>query len=193
MMKIIPLIYMKNRKIHIGEAQNPVTLKEFLKQVENEDKIYILDLDGIEKDEPNLCTYQRLPDSYELWVDFGPRNLGDIMDATMAGATDITLRKKLCPQLQISEIKEITENNIYETVDIAESFSMYDVDGLINFNSREKIEADFKFEAILKQKLPKSKIYSYESDLKNRPYWESFNISGLLVDIDKLKEFKDAV
>jgi len=190
-MDLIPLIYMKKREIYVEKTQSPITLKEFLKQVEGEKKIYIFDLDGIEKDKPNLCTYQRLSSSYDLWVDFGPRNLGDVVDATMAGATDITLRKNLCPQLYLSEIKEITENKIYENIDFAEGLSFGDADGLVNFNSREEIERDFKHSDFFKRMSLKNKIYSYETDLENRTYWERFGVEGLLVDINKLKELKN--
>ena len=192
-MEIVPLIYVKNRKIHVEKTSSPVSLDGFLKQVDEEMKIYILDLDGIEKDKPNLCTYQRLSSSCDLWVDFGPRNLGDIVDATMAGATNITLRKNLWPQLFISDIKEITENKIYANIDFAEDLSFYDADGLVNFNSREEIERNFKYCDFFKRMTTKSKTYSYETDLKNRTYWERFSIEGLLVDINKLKEFKNAL
>ena len=192
-MDLIPLIYMKKRKIHVEKTQSSITLKEFLKQVEGEKKIYIFDLDGIEKDKPNLCTYQRLSGSQELWVDNGPRNLGDIVDATMAGATDITLRKNLCAQLYVSEIKEITENKIYENIDFDEELSFGDADGLVNFNSREEIERNFKHSDFLKKRGLKNKIYSYETDLENRAYWERFGVEGLLVDLNKLKEFKNAI
>ena len=190
-MDLIPLIHMKNREIHLEQAGGSVSLKEFLKQVEKESKIYILDLDGIEKDKPNLCTYQRLSGSHDLWIDNGPRNLGDIVDATMAGATNITLRNELCPNLFISDIREITENEIYSIVDFIEALSFDDVDGFVNFNTREKIEADFKSSDFFKRMILKSKIYSYDSDLKNRSYWERFGIKGLLVDMNKLKEFKN--
>ena len=192
-MELIPLIAMRNRKILVEKTQGPVPLKEVLKQIGEEKKIYILDLDGIEKDKPNLCTYQRLSSSYDLWVDFGPCNLGDVVDATMAGATDITLRKNLCPQLHISDIKEITENRIYANIDFDEDLSIYDADGLVNFNSRQEIESSFKYGDLFKRMTSKSKIYSYETDLKNRTYWKRFGVEGLLVDLNKLKEFKNAI
>lgn len=192
-MDLIPLIHMKNRKIHLEKTQSPVTMKEFLKKVEGETRIYIFDLDGIEKDKPNLCTYQRLSGSHELWVDFGPRNLGDVVDATMAGATDITLRKNLCPKLSVFEIKEITENKIYANIDFNEDLSIQDADGFVNFYSRQEIEASFKYGSLLKEMTPKSKIYSYETDLKNLPYWKYFGVVGLFVDLDKIKELKNAI
>ncbi len=192
-MDLIPLIHMKNRKIHAEKTEISVPLKEFLKKVDEEKKIYILDLDGIEKDKPNLCTYQRLSDAYELWVDFGPRNIGDIVDATMAGATDITLRRNLCPQLNISDIRELSENKIYSNIDFAEELSYNDADGLVNFNTREELEANFKHSGLFKGTTLKRKIYSYESDPKNCSYWKRFGVEGLLVDINKLKEFNNGL
>ena len=87
-MEIIPLIRMEKRKILDDALSDNV-----LEQIDEEQIIYILDMDGIEKDKPNLCIYQRLSKSHDLRIDNGPRNLGDVVDATMAGATDITLRK----------------------------------------------------------------------------------------------------
>jgi uncharacterized protein related to proFAR isomerase len=192
-MDLIPLIHMKNRKIHLEKNGDPISLREFSQIVEENIKLYILDLDGIEKDKPNLCTYQRISSSHDLWVDFGPRDLGDVVDATMAGATDITLRKNLCPQLHITDIKEITENKIYANIDFTESISFENEDGLVNFNSREETERNYKYGSYLKRIGVNNKIYSYESELKNRSYWDHFNVKGLLVDLNKIKEFKNAV
>jgi uncharacterized protein related to proFAR isomerase len=191
-MDFIPLIRMKNRNIYPGQSQDPLSLEEFLKKIDEDTKIYILDLDGIEKDKPNLCTYQRLSGSHDLWIDYGPRNLGDIVDSLTAGATDITLRRNLCHKLNISDIKEISENKIYTNIDFTEDLSFYDTDGLVNFNTREEIETNFKYGEFFKKITLKNKIYSYESDLNNIPYWKHFGIEGLLVDLNKFKEFKNA-
>lgn len=192
-MEIVPLIYMKNRKIHLEKDGETISSQEFSNLVEDNSKIYILDLDGIEKDKPNLCAYQRFSSFYDLWVDFGPRDLGDIVDATMAGATEITLRKNLCPQLDIAEIKEITENKIYNNIDFKEDNTSEEADGLVNFNSREETESENKYSSSLKKLGMNNIIYSYESKLKNRTYWQYFGAEGLLVDLGKIKEFKNAV
>lgn len=192
-MDLIPLIHMKNRNIYPGKSQDPLSFEEFLKKLDEDMKIYILDLDGIEKDKPNLCTYQRLSTSHDLWVDNGPRNLGDIVDSFTAGATDITLRRNLCHKLNISDIKDISENKVYTNIDFTEDLSFYDTDGLVNFNSREEIESNFKYGEYFKKMILKSKIYSYESDLENISYWKQFGIEGLLVDLNKFKEFKNAL
>ena len=193
MMEIIPLIYMINRKIHLGKNGEAVSFQEFLKRAEGKQKVYILDLDGIEKDKPNLCTYQRMSSFHEIWVDSGPRDLGDVVDATMAGATDITLRKELCPQLTMAEIKEIIENKIYVNLRNNSRLSFENIDGVVNFKSREETEKDYNYRASLKNMGVKSKAYSYESDSRSRSYWEYFNAEGLLVDLNKIKEFENAV
>ena len=41
--------------------------------------------------------------------------------------------------------------------------------------------------------ISKLEVYSYEPDIKNFTYWKSFGIKGLLVDMNKIKEFKNAL
>lgn len=193
-MEIIPLIKLKKRKI-IDEDES--SSDNIFEQIDENQLIYILDLDGIEKDKPNLCTYQKLSKSYELWIDNGPRNLGDVVDAFMAGATRITIRKDLCLQLDIPSIREITENKIYININledqktqVSEDMFYHEIDGLVNFNDREKIRLDFRYSELLKQFSIKNKIYSYESDPLNVSYWKNYGMEGLLVEIKKLQEFK---
>jgi len=193
-MEIIPLIKLNKRKI-IDEDES--SSDNIFEQIDEEQLLYILDLDGIEKDKPNLCTYQKLSKSYELWIDNGPRNLGDVVDAFMAGATRITIRKDLCLQLDIPSIREITENKIYININledqkthVSEDMFYHEIDGLVNFNDREKIRLDFRYSDFLKQFSIKNKIYSYESDPLNVSYWKNYGVEGLLVEIKKLQEFK---
>lgn len=193
-MELIPIIKLKKQRI----LDYPKSFfKDFLKEFDENQKIYILDLDGIDKDKPNLCTFQRLSSSYDLWVDFGPKNLGDVVDAVMAGATAITLRKPLWPNMDFSDIKDITENKIFTNLDF-EYKGKYDfrdihlrqIDGFVNFFTREKIESSFQDSDYFKTIGMKNKIYTYESNIKNISYWKGFGIKGLLIDFDKIKEFK---
>ena len=191
-MELIPLIFIKNRKIYLEKDSEHIPIEKFL-QLKNENKrLYILDLDGIEKDKPNLCSYQKLSGFYDLWVDFGPRDLGDFVDATMTGVTDLTIRKKLCPQLNITDIKELIENKIYSNIDFSEDISFENLDGIVNFNSRDELENNYKYGGYLKIAGQNKKIYTYEKELKNRSYWKSINVEGFLVDFNKIKEFRNA-
>lgn len=197
-MNLIPLIHMKKRKIYLEEGKNPVEYKDFLNKFEEEKKIYILDWDGIEKDKPNLCTFQRFSPLYDLWVDFGPRDLGDVVDAFMAGATEITIRSQLCPQLAISDIREISENKVYANIDLdnmnlknIDDLFLYDSDGLVNLNNKVKIDQDLRYSDFLNNLKRKNKLYSYDSNPENLSYWKQFGVEGLLVDINKYEELKN--
>ena len=199
-MNLVPLIQMKKRKIYVDEGKNPIGYKEFLKKFEEDKKIYILDWDGIEKDKPNLCTFQRLSPLYELWVDFGPRDLGDVVDAFLAGATEITLRNHLCPQLAISDIRKLSENKIYAHIDFEnmnlqniDDIFFNDSDGLINLNNKAKIDQDLRYSDFLNSLKMKNKLYSYDSNPENLSYWKKFGAEGLLVDINKFEEFNNDI
>jgi len=196
-MDIIPLIYLKKGKIMVEQKEYHLPFNEILEQVDKDVNIYVLDTDGIEKDKPNLCLYQKLSKSHALWVDTGPRILGDIVDVIMAGATNITVRKNLWHELDVSSIKEITENKIYAGVGLksqedrnTEIFPFYDVDGLVVFDGKNQVERDFKYVGFLKNLCIKHEVYAYERDPKNINYWKNLGVTGLLVDISKIKEFK---
>ena len=186
-MQIIPLIEINHKKI-----QN----SELLEKLNEDDLLYVIDLDGIEKDESNLDIYQKLSKKYQLWIDAAPRKLGDIVDIFMAGATNITLRKTFYPQVNLESIRKVTENKIYENIEIYDQTVLYDdfffehVDGLINFYSREELEQDFKKYDVIKNFSTKNKIHIFENNKQNIDYWHKFNPEGFLVDISKYWEFK---
>ena len=196
-MDIIPLIKLKKRRI----VDYPKSfLKEIKDVIDENESLYILDFDGIEKNKPNLCTVQRLASSYDLWFDFGPKDLGDIVDAIMTGAESITLRKPLWPNIKVSEIKEITENKIFTNIDF-EYKGKYDfkdiykeqLDGFVNFYSRKEIESSFQNSDYFKTISKKKNVFTYESNLKNISYWKGYGVKGIFVDFDKYKEFKNGL
>jgi hypothetical protein len=157
--------------------------------------IYIFDLYGINKNKPNLCIYKELAKNFDIWVDNAPRDLGDVVDVFMAGAKSITLRKEKWPYLDITGIREISENKIYLNIEFEKNayngdLSNYNVDGFINFNKKEEVDRDFKAGYFFREISKKSNIYSYESNPKNILYWKTTGVTGLLVDIDKIEEFK---
>jgi len=186
-MDFIPLITLQRGKI----------IEDISEKLDEFKKIYVLDLDGIEKGKPNFDIYQKLSSSVDLWVDNGPRNIGDVVDTFMAGATDITIRRNLCPNLKISDIRDVSDNKIYANIDFEKlnasdnDVFFYDVDGFVNFIEKNRIELNLEYSKYLNKARSEKKIYSYESDSKNLSFWAGFNIEGLLVDIRKFKEFKN--
>jgi hypothetical protein len=191
-MEILPLIHIQKRKILTYQQENTI-----LDKLKDDEILYIYDLDGIERDKPNLCTFQRVSKSHQIWVDNGPRNLGDIVDVFMAGATKITVRPDLWHNISIPIIREITENQIFININldvktrlINEKLLFQEADGLVNFNKKEQIESNFKNSDLIRNLQIKNKIFSYEKNTKNLEYWRKLGIEGLLVEIDQFKEFK---
>jgi uncharacterized protein related to proFAR isomerase len=195
-MEIIPIITLKNYKLmnHLISLEN---ISQFIKE---EDKLYILDLDGIEKNRTNLELYQKISTTYDLWIDCGPRNFGDIVDIFMTGATSVTIKKALFRSLNISDIRDISENKVYLNLDF-QNFEKYGnddlfiekYDGFVNFNTKEEIEKNFILHEQINKIKKQNKIYCYENNYKNYLFWEGLGVTGLLVDINKLKEFKNGI
>jgi len=196
-MKIVPLIYFQKRKIYAEKDGEVLSLKELLTYVDKDADVYVFDKDGVEGDKPNLCTYPKLSEHFKIWVDAGPRVLGDIVDEVMAGATNITVRTHLWPKADLVAIQEMTENDIYVHADL-KNHNAQDVGvpffeafaGLIVFNAKDQIEMDFRAKEILRRFRTKNSFYAYESDPKHVPYWEKLGVKGLLVEINKIREFE---
>jgi len=195
-MEIIPLITLEKRKI-IDTNQKTTDTKE-IDQIKEDEKIYILDKDGIDNDKPNLCLFQRTSNSYELWIDSRPIELGDIVDSFMTGASAITIRKNLWQKLDLEKIREITENEIFLQIDLQDADEINKnlhvfekADGFVIFNDKKLIESDSKYASILRKISEMNKTYAYESNPENIYYWQNKGLKGLLVDMKKLGEFKN--
>ena len=39
--------------------------------------------------------------------------------------------------------------------------------------------------------IQKTKVYLYEPNIKNQIFWKNLGVHGLLVDMEKIKEFKN--
>jgi len=181
-MEVVPLITMKHWEI--------VDFEEEIKKLSEEQILYIYDLDGIEKDKPNLCTFQRLSKDLDIWVDSGPRDLGDVVDLFLAGAKAVTIRKNLFPNLDISKIREISENKVYIKIDYKENIIVEDPDGFINFEGYEKLQEKFEYSSLLNNYAKRKNVYTYDSEIKNINFWKKQGFERFVVDLDKFEEFK---
>ena len=197
-MDIIPVIHIKKRKISAKKGGKVLSLQELLDHIDTDKPLYILDEDGIEDDKPNLCSYPKLSEHCTIWVDAGPRVLGDVVDAVTAGAGNIIIRKEVWPTVEGSQIKEITENEIYSVLDlqahdgyIADMSLVNDVDGLVVLEDTDQIKSDFKTGGFLRNLCAKHKIYLYVSSLMHKSHWEELGVAGLLIDLNKARGFKD--
>lgn len=188
-MEIISFIRLKNKKI--VSSDQLFSLKEIKELVEEDKNLYVLDDDGIENDKPNLKLYQQLSERYSLWVDNGPRNLDDVVDSVMAGATTILLRTNLWQKGNISDIQETIENRVYITFDFRKQeptdnniLFPIDIEGVVIIRDNKPGE-NIKIDELVKTFCVKYKTYITDTDDRNETYWNSIGVQGLLIPIKK--------
>lgn len=193
-MEIIPLIVLEKQ----GLLQQDSEILEKLKnQNTKEKKLYILDVYGIKKNKPHLTLYQKLSKNFDIWVDNGPRDTGDVVDVFMTGATSITLRTETWPLLEpdVENIREISENKIFQLIKPSETnYTMKNiisnVDGYVIFTEEKTEINDFKTDYYFKQFIAKNKTYIYENNIKRLKQWIERKITGILVDLKNYQELE---
>lgn len=193
-MEIIPLIVLEKHEILKQDSE----ILEKLKNQNNEEKqkLYILDIYGVKKNKPNLTLYQKLSKNFDLWIDSGPRNLGDVVDVFMTGATSITLRRETWPLIDIENIREISENKIFQLIKHSEINSYIGrniipgVDGYVILDRVELITNNFKTDYHYQQFIAKNKTYIYENNIKKLKNLIERKINGVLVDLENYQRFK---
>ena len=190
-MNIVPLISIRKGRILDGKDGNLITIDDLFKQIEKDTMIYVFDLDGIEHNNPSLDLYQKLTEHCVLWIDDGPRRLDDVMDTIMAGATNITLRKELWPEMDLPSVFEITDDEVYIGIkstygqqSLTIPFSEQNI-GVVVFNQELQTNDDFVYASFLKDLALKHKIYLYNNSQNTIPLWEGRDITGILIDLNK--------
>jgi hypothetical protein len=190
-MNIVPLVYVKDGKLLDGKDGNQVSTDDLFKRVEKDTMLYVLDLDGIEHGNPALDLYQKLTEHCILWIDDGPRRIDDVMDTIMAGATNITLREDLWPEMDILGVFELTDDEVYFGIisghteqPWALSVPQQDI-GVVVFSLTSQINSDFIFVSFLKNLALKHKIYLHTVAQNTIPLWEEHGITGILIDLNK--------
>ena len=190
-MNIVPLISIRKGRILDGKDGNLISIDDLFKQIEKDTMIYVFDLDGIEHNNPSLDLYQKLTEHCVLWIDDGPRRLDDVMDTIMAGATNITLREELWPEMDLPSVFEITDDEVYIGIkstygqqSLTIPFSEQNI-GVVVFNQELQTNDDFVYASFLKDLALKHKIYLYNNSQNTIPLWEGRDITGILIDLNK--------
>jgi hypothetical protein len=109
----------------------------------------------------------------------------------MAGATNITLREDLWPEMDILGVFELTDDEVYFGIisghteqPWALSVPQQDI-GVVVFSLTSQINSDFIFVSFLKNLALKHKIYLHTVAQNTIPLWEEHGITGILIDLNK--------
>jgi hypothetical protein len=191
-MNVVPLVHVKNGRLHDGLDGGPLTVDEVFARVKKDAMLYVLDSDGIDHGDPDLELYQQLTEHCVLWVDDGPRRIDDVMDTIMAGATNLTIRPDHWPEVSIDEIFELTDDEVFYAVTLGPKDQIQrgtlapQGAGIIAFIDVSQPQGDFTTESYLKDMALRQKLYVYTSSAKNPSGWEEQTLAGLVVDLKNL-------
>ena len=185
-METIPVIHLKKRNIYTSHLNNHIKEDELKQRLPATTKLYLYDHDGINKDKPNLCLLQRLTPYYDIWFDTGPRVLGDIVDAVMAGANTIIIRPPLYHNHDLTAIKETIEQPVFTTFNPQQPLTNF-LDGII-LTPDNNLD-DFKTVSHLKNLATHHTIYLYTPT--NQTISKQIPLTGHLIDLHNYKEKKN--
>jgi len=86
-------------------------LQEVLRELQGYDRIYFLDLDGIEYDRPQTDSIRKMSTRKKIWADIGARDSKGITDAFIAGADRAVLSTKTIS----------SKDNILDSIELSDS------------------------------------------------------------------------
>lgn len=170
------------------------------------DKAVIMDLNGINKDRPQLDMLKSISDKMKMWVDAGSKYSENVIDIIIAGADKVVFGSKTLRNLdEIEGALELSENVIlgidYDEgivtpnksiremtpsglVEMAGNFGIKEVifTDLKNLTSNSRFRTDIGF-TLLDREI---KIYfhgRFENDMKKL---EEKGVSGVIIEVETL-------
>lgn len=193
-MENIPLLHIKKRKI-VNNKNIEISNIEYLLEDFKDKRIYLFDHDGLNKNKPNLCLYQKFSKYHNLWIDSGFRFIGDLYDSIIAGADSITIRKELWIDTEIEKLKDVTECKIYNNINNTNlpnrSNKLFEnIDGYVILGDISFLKNNFQNSEFIKNLSKKIDVYIYYDETIEFSFYKKLNLSGLIIDIEHIKEFK---
>ena len=190
-MQKIPLVRIKNKKSFPEISSSE--LRSILHRLQGS-MIYVFDEDGIHKNHPNVSIYQRLSGVAELWVDAGPRNIGDIVDDVFSGANKLVIRPDRWREHDLQSIIDITENELmvlYHLKDLADGIPkdmLFSQAHCIIIHLDEKYHSiNFKTEGFMKQIAKTKPTYILDETGQQTERWSSFGVTGIFIPLEQLE------
>lgn len=126
-MKVIPSVSFLGEKPVVVEEdeyksyrweKDEVAVDQMLNELQDFDTLYMLDLDGVERDRPQLDLIRTLSMRKKLWVDGGSRDIDTLTDMYIAGADRVVLSTKTAPSVDFIEESVEMSNTLILSIDM---------------------------------------------------------------------------
>lgn len=91
-----------------------VAFEELMSLLADYERLYFVDINGIERDHPQMDLIARLSTRRELWVDCGVRDMNTLLDLYVSGADRVVVSTKSMIDLAfIGEAVEISDRMVF--------------------------------------------------------------------------------
>lgn len=93
--EVLPAVFVRGRRVVQPGSWEPVQgppPAERIRALAAKGMVYVVDLDGVQRNKADLDTLRRAAEKGNVWADAGSRFATDAMDALVAGAERLTLR-----------------------------------------------------------------------------------------------------
>ena len=193
-MKVIPVVRI-HEFIQFGKRFDGSRIHDLMEETK-EKTLYIIDEAGIRKNNPLVNIYQKLASRYELWVDSGPRESGDVVDLVFSGVQRIIIRPSLWNGIDLNNVRNMTDQMLVElhelSVENRESKDMgisvvNEYDGVAIYIDGDWKQRRFANEEMVKKNANRPESFVYEHDGLNQKTWEQYGFTGMLVDIEHIR------
>jgi len=115
-----PVIVEDERYVPFSEEGEVVSMWDLMGELGDYDKIYLLDLNGIERNRPNFDMIQKISARKDIWADLGARSAETITDTFIAGADMAVVSTRTMSSMDLLEDALELSRNIIFTIVVGE-------------------------------------------------------------------------
>ena len=198
-MNLIPLLKTE-------EYRKPKQIADFFELVtakkQKISSVYLLDKNGVKKNQPALSLHQYAHRWFNTIVDAGCQHVGDVVDILLTGAQIVVIRPNLWRERDLLSIRDISESELYLWYDPKENtktsfFSTTlsnQADGLILYFDHVRSPLSFDIRENINKLISvytKEKIIVFDSFKIHQREIQALGLNSIIIDFNEFQEFGD--
>jgi len=164
--------------------------------------VYLLDKNGVEKNQPALSTHQYAQRWFNTIVDAGCQDVGDVVDILLTGAQIVVIRPNLWREKDLLSVRDISESELYLWYDPQENLKVdflsttlsNQADGLIIYFDHVRSPIFFDIRENINKLISvysKEKIILFDSFKIHQKELGDFGLSSTITNMNDLQEYGD--
>ncbi len=198
-MNFIPLIKTE-------EIRNTKQISDFFTKLSDRNQkissVYLLDKNGVKKNQPALSLHQYIQRWFNTIVDAGCQDVGDVVDILLTGAQIVVIRPDIWRENDLLSIKDISDSEIFLwydpqkklKTDFLSTTLANQADGLIFYIDDVVSPLSFDIRGNLKKLLTvysKEKVIVFDSFKLHQRELEDIGLDSIISHIDDFEKYGD--